>query len=273
MNELVSQVKSPFSLELLLASELTRSSVKDNVDGSYSKFDTSLLYRLDPKNELRAFLSTRFITNDKPEQDKQLQAFFAELMYRRKALLTENRNGLNLEAELKLLRLLDGEIQDDYGYNYSLIPQLIFRKKLGRGLSAKLRVKKYFYNQTSDNSYVLEGQERVYLDITKFLNRKYMINGQLKYENKIRNAEGPDYRFMELAKFDRGRMDLSDVRTAFKNNEIITLHIGLLKFLEAKNMVEFYLESQLDNNYDSRSISEKIQKEWVAGVALYLTAL
>lgn len=266
--------KPPISLEMLLATELTKNSVEKNFDGTYTKFDTSLLHHYTKNDELRYFLSTRFITNDDPAETNKLEAFFFEWMYRRKNILNQSKHGVNLETEMKLLQLLDKNIQNRYGYNRSFIPQLVFRKSFNRKTSAKLRLRKYFFNNTNEDPYTLDTENRAYLDITRFINRKYMINAQLKYQHKIRKATGPDFRFMSLAKFNRQtrKLDTSTVPTAHKNQEIVTLHAGILKFLEGKNMLELYVETQLSDTYDSRSVADIAEDQLVFGAALYITA-
>ncbi|MFK8136792.1 MAG: hypothetical protein AB8E15_00385 [Bdellovibrionales bacterium] len=261
-----------FDLEFLLATELTKNIVSKKLDGTFTKADTSLLHKLSPNDEIRYFLSTRFITES--NQTNRFELFFGEFMYRRKNILTEKKNGIYLEAELKRYELIDQELKSDYLYNGAIIPQLIFQKKWGRKYSSQLKLRRHFYDKNSENSFALKAEDRVYLSFSNFLGRRWMMYNQLKYQHKIRTGEGPNYKFFALAKpKPNGRgLDLSNVPTAGIDEEILTLHSGLFYFFSRKALVEFYAETKLGTTYDQRSLAEIAEDEFVIGTALYYTA-
>lgn len=271
-------LKEKFDLEFLLTSEQTKNIVTKKMDGEYTKFDTSVLYKHDQNNEFRAFLATRYINTKMEDMGNRFQMFFGEVMYRRKNILTQSKHGVLLNAELKNYRIIDDEIKNDYGYDGATIPQLIFKKSWGRKLSAKLRVRRHLFHSNADYNYTLDHEDRVYLDLTTMFARKWMFNTQLKYQHKVRKGDGLDYRFMELAEYKfnpmtrSGYLDTSKVPTAKKNQEIVTLHSGFLHLFNRKTMLEVYGETKLSNTYDKRDVATIAEDEFVFGTALYLTA-
>jgi hypothetical protein len=264
-----------FSLEFLIATEQTKEIVSKKMDGSYTKFDTSLLQHLNKNNEIRYFLSTRYIdtkVQDGSDFGNEFETFFYELMYRRKNILTESENGLYMEAELKNYRILDKEIKKRYGFDGAIIPQVILKKNFNRSLSAKIKVRRHFYQTNNDGHYTLDAEDRIYLSLAKVFKHRFMLMAQMKYQHKIRKGNGLDYRFMELAEFGRFGPDFSKVPEAKKHQEITTLHTGLTYFLNRSSMVELYGETQVSNNYDKRDLETITNDEFVLGTALYLTA-
>jgi hypothetical protein len=266
--------QNKFSLEFLITSEQTKNIVTAKHDGSYSELDASLLHRLSPNDEIRYFLSTRYVDSQMENFGNEFEFFFAEFMYRRKNILTQDKNGIYMAAELKNYRVIDPDIKHEYNYDGSVIPQLIFKKSWGRRFSTKLKVRRHFYQTNNDSNYTLENEDRIYLSTSYFINRWSMAYAQLKYQHKIRKGDGIDYRFMELASYNRDthRLDFSNVPDAKKNQEIVTLHTGFLYFLSRQNMLEVYAETKLSNTYDKREIDDIAHDELVFGTALYLTA-
>ncbi len=263
-----------FSLEFLAATEQTKDIVDKSHDGTYSKFDVSLLQRLSPNDELRYFASTRYVDTHAEDFGNEFEFFFTELMYRRKNILTQSKNKLYLEAELKYVNLMNSETRERYGYDTYLIPQLIFKKSFGRKFSTKLKLRRHFYQSNNQDAYTLNHEDRIYLSGTAFLNRHLMFFTQLKYQHKIRKGEGLDYRFFELANFNTpsGRPDFSKVPTAKKNQEILTIHPSILMLIGRKSMIEFYVETKLSDSYDKRDLEQITKDEFVLGTAVYLTA-
>jgi hypothetical protein len=264
-----------FTLEFLLATEQTKEIVSKKMDGTYTKFDSSLLQYLNEDNELRYFLSTRYIDTklkDGSDFGNELEMFFFELMYRRKNILTESTNGLYLEAELKNYRIIDEKIKERYGFDGAIIPQLILKKSWGRSLSAKVKIRRHFFQTNNENDYTLDFEDRIYLSLAKVFSHRYMFITQLKYQHKIRKGNGLDYRFMELAEFGRFGPDFSNVPEAKKHQELTTLHTGLTYFLNRSSMLEVYGETKISNTYDKRDLSTIAKDEFVLGTALYLTA-
>ena len=177
-----------------------------------------------------------------------------------------------MEAELKNYRIIDEEIKERYGFDGSIIPQIILKKSWGRSLSAKLKVRRHFFQTNNDSYYTLDFEDRVYLSLAKVFNHRYMLITQLKYQHKIRKGNGLDYRFMELAEFGRFGPDFSKVPEAKKHQELTTLHTGLTYFLNRSSMLEVYGETKVSNTYDKRDINTIAKDEFVLGTALYLTA-
>ena len=263
-----------WDLEFLIASEQTKDIVTTEYDGTYTKFDTSVLQKLDANNELRYFLSTRYIETKSEEFGNEFEFFFTEFMYRRKNILTESDHGLYLEAEIKNYWINDEDIKQRYGYDGTFIPQVIMKKRFGRAKSVQLKLRRHFYQTNNTDNYILNFEDRVYLSYSQMIGRRFLFNTQLKYQHKIRKGNGLDYRFMQLASFNprSRRMDFSKVPKAKKHQELLTIHPGISYFINRSNMIEFYVETKLSNTYDKRDLESIMQDEFVLGTALYLTA-
>jgi hypothetical protein len=271
-----------FTLEFLIATEQTKEIYTKKMDGSYTKFDASLLQHVTKNDEVRYFLSTRYVDSKAESAGNELEVFFAELMYRRKNILTESSNGLYMEAELKNYRVIDEDIKNDYAYDGAIIPQFIFKKNFGRVASAKLKVRSHFYQTNSDDNYTLEKEDRIYLSGAFMIGRRLLMNTQLKYQHKIRKGSGWNYRYgdhfgelMDVSFNPMTRqMEIDDSRIpkAKKHQEIVTLHTGPLFFLSRNSMIEVYAETKLSDTYDKRNLETIAREEFVLGTALYLTA-
>lgn len=294
-NTSLSKIKPPstktnkkFTLEFLITSEETKDIITKNYDGNYSKFDASLLQHLNKNNELRYFYAGRYVKTKSDEFGNEYENFFAEFMYRRKNIWDTNPLGLKISTELKYYKIIDQEIRERYGYNGAIIPQLIFKKKFGRYNSIKFKFRRHFFEQNNylngrfssnginynENDYTLKYEDRVYMTLSRFIGNGFLVFADFKYQHKIRNADGIDYRYMELASFNpmRRELDVSNVPLAKKHQELVTFHPGVMYFLNRKNMLEVYAETKLSNTYDKRSFEEITKDELVYGFALYLTA-
>jgi hypothetical protein len=269
-----------FTLEFLLATEQTKEIYTKQMDGSYTKLDASLLQHLTKNDELRYFLSTRYVDSEASKAGNELEVFFAELMYRRKNILTESSNGIYMEAELKNYRVIDEDIKNKYAYDGAIIPQLIFKKNFGRSASAKIKVRSHFYQANNDKDYTLEKEDRIYLSGAFMIGRRVLLNTQLKYQHKVRKGSGWDFRYgdhfedLMMATYNPITHDINDslIPKAKKHQEIVTLHTGPLYFLSRNSMLEVYAETKLSNTYDKRDLETIMKDEFVLGAALYLTA-
>lgn len=269
----LSKFQNYWDLEILLASEQTKNIVTKEHDGSYSKLDISLLHKIDSNNQLRSFLSTRYIDTKSKHFGNEYELFLAELMYRRKNILTEERHGLYLELEFKNYKIIDEDIKEQYGYDGSFIPQLILSKKLPDYKSLQLKLRRHYFETNNQDNYTLNFEDRIYFSFSKLINYRFLFMAQLKYQHKIRKGNGLNFRFMELAKFDPRTMsmDFSHVPEAKKHQEIVTIHPSISYFINRSNMIEFYVETQLSNTYDKRNLEQITKDQFVFGSALYLT--
>ena len=276
------RIKKNFDLEFLIAAEQTKDIYTKKIDGSYTKFDTSLLQKVTKNDELRYFLSTRYLDTPQINDENQFDIFFFELMYRRKNILTQKTHGLNLEAELKYYEVMNDDIKDNYGYHGTFIPQLIAKRNFGRTASVKMKVRRHFYQTINDESYTPEFEDRLYLSASYMLSRRFMFNTQLKYQHKVRKSSGWNYRygnhfdkFIKVSGYDPIKrepiLDFSDIPEAKKHQEIVTLHPGVMYFINRQSMVEFYVETKLSDTYDKRDLETIMNDEFVFGTALYLT--
>ena len=278
-----SKANNPFSLEFLVASEQTKNIVTNKIDGSFTKMDASLLQSLSADDELRYFLSTRYLTyqngsSEDSDIKDEFNWYFVEFMYRRKNILTESKHGLYMEFEFKNLYYTDAKIREMYGQNGSTIPQVIFKQRYGRGNSLELKLRRHFNHTNNNSSYTVNFEDRAYLNLSSLVSRRVLLFSQLKYQHKMRKDDGLDYRFMELAEFNYDPMartvvpDFSNVPEAKKDQEIVTFHPAIMYFLSRNSMIEFYYETKLSNTYDNRKMNEIMNDEAVFGTALYLTA-
>lgn len=270
----------PWSLEFLVASEQTKDIVTKKIDGQYNKMDMSVLQGLTSKDELRYYLSSRYIMNEAEPEQNEFDWFFTEFMYRRRGILTEDQYGFNLDFEFKNLYYLDSEIRDSYAMNGTTIPQIIINRNIGKYGSTQLRIRKHFNHTNSDDAYTVQSEDRVYLSYARYIPHGMLAYAQLKYQHKFRKGTGPDWRFSGLA-YENGRFnprtrsfepDFSYVPTAKQEQEIVTFHPSMMFFLNRENMMEVYYETKLSNTYDKRDLQSIMADESVFGVAFYLTA-
>lgn len=274
--------KNQFTLEFLIASEQIKEIYTKEMDGTYTKIDASLLQRVTQNDELRYFLSTRYVDSISSTEGNELEVFFAEFMYRRKNILTESNNGIYAELELKKYQIIDEDIKEDYLYDGAFIPQLILKKKVGSQTSIKMKLRRHIYQVNSQENFALHTEDRVYLSAYTVFKHRYMFGAQLKYQHKIRNGSGWNYKygdhFGELIETHYNpatrefSMDDSRVPRAKKHQEILTLHVGPSYFINRKSMIEVYAETKLGDSYDERDLKTIMSEELVLGAALYLTA-
>ena len=59
---------------------------------------------------------------------------------------------------------------------------------------------------------------------------------------------------------------------AKEEQEFVTIHPSMMIFLDRKNMMEVFFETQLSNTYDDRTVATIMEEEALFGVAFYLTA-
>jgi hypothetical protein len=251
--------KNPFTLEFVLASEQTKDFSDHSINGTYNKIDMSLLYSMDSNNEFRYFLSSIYQINSGNNRDEQDQFTWdlTELMYRRKDILTEQKNGIELTAELKNYYLLDSDKRELYGFDGAFIPQLIFEKRIGRKGSLEFKIRHHFYHTNNDKVSTLQDEDRLYLTSSYMLGHSWILYNQFTYKHKKRKD----------SYFSRRSFSM-----IAKHNEEFIVHPGVMYFLSRTTLIEAYVETRLNKTDDDRSLSTMMSDELVVGAALYLKA-
>lgn len=245
------------SVEFVLSSEQTKDSKTHEVDGSYNKFDVSSLFSLTENDEVRLYGSALYITNDSPTYENELKGDLAEIMYRRKNILNEEYHGVYLESELKYYTLLDAPTRDLYGFDGAFIPQLIFKKRLGRSFSTELKLRHHFYNVNNNKLSTLNNESRIYFTPTYIITRSLFFSTTFKYQHKRRRGNSFSYRTRSSSP---------------RRTDHLTAHAGLLYLVNHKFMIEGYAESEVMTSHDNQTLKEDWEKDYVLGAALYLTA-
>ena len=274
----------PWSLEFLVATEQIKTARFNKYDGTFTKMDASLLQGLTPNDEVRYFLSSRYVTSE-IEDTKEFNWYFTEFMYRRKNILTENEHGINMKFEFKNLYYLDPEIRDQYDMNGSTIPQVIFKQKVGKYGSFELKLRKHFNHTNANSALAVDTEDRAYLNLSAMVSRRVLLFNQFKYQHKFRKDEGPNYKqalevdmITETVPTGPGttttftRPDFDSLQIAKKEQELVTWHPSVMYFLSRNSMVEFYYETKLSNTYDKRDLAKIMADESVFGTAFYITA-
>ncbi len=261
-------------LEFLLAAQQTRDIMTFERNGVYYNWDASLLYSQSSYNDYRLYLSTRYIQNEFFEEE--FDWFFTELMYRRKSILTQHQHGVKLNAELKNYYILDVELRDMYGYNGAFIPQVILSRKFESGFKTELKLRRQFYHRNNTLNYTMSKEDRVYLSVSKMLGRRFLFNTMLKYQHRMRKGDDLNYRFAphfdKLITYGPYGPDFSRVPIAKKDQEILTIHPGIMYFVTRKVMVETFFETQLLDSYRDLSTEELARNQFVFGTAIYISA-
>lgn len=273
VNRSLQPTPKSINFEMLLATQQTRDILTRKLNGQYSKWDFSLLHTLNDQNEIRYFVSTRYIASDLIQDE--FNWFLFETMYRRKNLFKDNSMGITTELELKNYWILDEQLKQMYGYNGSFIPQIIFNKRWKKGLSSELKLRKHFYHRNNPDNFTLSEEDRIYFTQSFFFQRRWMGNILFKYQHKIRKGDDLNYRFMpyfdQLVDFTAMGPDFTRFPKAKKHQEILSIHPGVMYFWNRTTLVEFYLETVLSDTYDKRSVNQIASDELVFGTAVYLS--
>lgn len=268
----VRQIK-PLQFEMVMATQQTRDLLTQNLNGQYTKWDFSFLHARDRDNEFRYFLSTRYVNSELIRDE--FNWFLHEVMYRRKNILTERQHGIAAELELKNYWILDQNLRDMYGYDGSFIPQFILNKRWGRGVSTELKVRKHFYHRNNPDNFTLSSEDRIYLTQSYMFAHRWLLNVLMKYQHRVRKGDDLNYRFMpyfdQLVDMGPRGPDFSRFPRAKKNQEIVTIHPGIMYFLNRKTLVEAYVETTLSDTYDKRDLETIANDELVFGAAMYMT--
>lgn len=246
-----------FEWEMVLASEQIKDDETHNVSGQYTSLKNSLLYSLTPEDQFRLYNS--FVAEDyKNNAYDHNYVEFAELMYRRKSFLKEDEHFVTADFELKQGYVIDSKTRRYWGFDSETIPQLILKKRLGDGYGIELKARHHFFHRNNRKVGTIAQEDRLYLSGYKMFGHQYLISTEFKYRHKIYG--GRHY------SWEKGGM-------MSKHYEEIVMHPGLLYFLGRKVMLEGYVETKLNNSFDSRPVGQVMKDEFLIGAALYLSIL
>jgi len=246
-----------FEWEMVLASEQIKDDETHNVSGQYTSLKNSFLYSVTPNDQVRLFNS--FVAEDYKNNKYDRNYFeFAEFMYRRKSFLNEEEHFVNADFEIKQGYVVDAETRRYWGFNSETIPQLILKKRLYDGYGVEFKARHHFFHRNNKKVGTIAHEDRLYLSGYKMFGHQFLLNAELKYRHKIYG--GKHY------SWEKGGM-------MSKHYEETVLHPGLLYFLGRKAMVEGYVETKLNNSFDSRPVGRVMKDEFLIGAALYLSIL
>lgn len=250
--------KLPYTLEAVLASEQVKDSTTHEVAGVYTSLKTSLLYSVTDKDELRLYASVVSEDYDYKNYEDKRYPEFGEVMYRRKAILNESSHGVNLDFELKHGVVLEDDNRDLWGFSSETIPQVIFKKRLPKGFGTEFKARHHYYHRNNAKKSTLFEEDRLYLSFSKMFGHSLIFNNEFRYRHKT--YTGAHYSWARGGKTKREVEDL-------------IIHPGLLYFLNRKTLIEGYVETKLNDTFDSRDTKTLAQDELIIGAALYLTIL
>ena len=243
-------INQPIELEVVNSIEQNKDRRTLKTNGFNNQFDTSLLYEISKKDEVRLYGSLMYSKFDGEKSKTNMH--LVEGMYRRKSLLRESKYGVNLDFELKNYVMLNKDIKEYSGSDGALIPQFIFSKHFNRKFHMEAKLRHMFYSQISDEASSLKNESRVYLSPTYIFSRWVMFNTTFTYKHVVRNGKS---RYS------------SEVRDRLKLTPSIMMPINM------NMMVQFYANTHLMESHDKSFIHPDWLKEMVAGVSVYFTII
>ncbi|MBT3984299.1 MAG: hypothetical protein HOE90_23290 [Bacteriovoracaceae bacterium] len=238
-------------LEFLILSQQLKDRKEHKPIGLYTKFDTSLLYSVTESDQVRLFQSSIYeYYGDKDDGENKLYPELAEAMYRRKKILNQKDQFIDLDLELKTYYVMDDDLRERWGYNGSFIPQLVAQKNILPWLHVKSKIRYHLNYITSGEPTTTRSEIRYYLSPTIIFSRQFMFNTELTYKHKIKNR-----------------------KTAYTNKfyDYLELRPSMLYLVSRNLMTEIYGETMLMRSHDGVTISETAGEEFVIGAALYLS--
>lgn len=242
--------------EFVVASEQIKDSEKAIVSGQYTTFKNSIVYSVTELDQLRLF-GSYVIEHYNNYHDKNYFEF-AELMYRRKAILNETDHGVNLDFEMKHGIVIDTGIRNYWGFSSETIPQVILKKRLGNGFGVEMKARHHFFHRNILKARALTNEDRIYLSGYKMFAHQYLLNTEFKYRHKIYTGK--------FYSWERGGM-------MNKDYEEIVVHQSFMYFLDRKTMLEGYLESKVNTSFDNKSIGKSLKDELILGGTIYFTII
>lgn len=249
-------LKEKFTLEFVYATEQTKDSSDQKINGMYSSLKNSLLFSATKNDEFRIYASHVWEQYNDYTDNSYWE--LGEFMYRRKNILNPADHGVTLHTELKKYWVMDEETRKRWGFSGAFIPQVIVKKSISRNIGIKTKFRRHFFDKLNDKSSTLANEDRVYLSSYYMFNHSFMANVELKYRHKIYTDKHFSYRKFAYEN---------------KNVEITTLRPSLMYFVSRKAMIEAYVETVVaDSSIVDRTNSELAQDEQVFGAAFYLTA-
>jgi hypothetical protein len=178
-------------------------------------------------------------------------------MYRRKSILNNDEHGVNLDFEMKHGLVLDKDIRKLWGFDSETIPQIILKKRLPYSTGIEFKARHHFYHRNKVSAGAITHEDRIFLSGYKMFGQSFIFNTEFKYRHKL--YTGDHYSYF------RGGYEK-------QSTEDLVLRPGLLYFLTNNTLVEGYMETKLNDSYDTRNISTIAKNELIFGAALYLTA-
>ena len=245
--------------DLVLASEQVKghdSQDDYHVIGQYTSLKTSLLFAATEHDEFRVYGS--FVNERYTDYDGSSYFELAEVMYRRKGILTPQKHGISLDFELKDGEVLDSGIRRLWGFSGETIPQFILKKQLPYGLGLQAKIRHHFYHRMNAKPSTLDGEDRLYLTGNKMLGQSFILNTELKYRRK--SYMGPHYSY-ELGG-PEGQI-----------HQDVVVRPSVMYLAGQKALFEGYVESKLMSTFDDRSLGTLLKDEFLVGAALYFTVL
>jgi len=241
--------KKSTDLEFVFPSEQMKSRRTFSANGIYNKFDAAFTYSPTKDEDLRLFLATVYEVNDERENEQYFE--LTEFMYRMNNLLTEKKNGVKMDLELKTYYVLENDLRDRWGFGGAFIPQLVFKKKLTSWLSLSAKVRQHINMRKNAHDYTVKEQTRIYLSPTFVFTRSFMFNTEFTWKHKNRVASS---------------------RYAPKKTDVIEVRPSLMYLVNHSFLAEIYTDTKLAKSHDGRTFNENFTDQMVYGVGMYWSA-
>lgn len=164
--------ETPFGLVISSTAETAKDTDKD-IDGVEQTLDVLLSYKLTENDDLRLYPGFSIAERKGIANDAQAKYEFTELRYRRKNLLTQKTNGVDLELQLRYAAVHSARSRAAFGDSGSLGQvRAVVSKDLSDKLSVSSTTRLYVMNRKSSVTVDKEGKENsnlagmLYVDVS-----------------------------------------------------------------------------------------------------------
>lgn len=245
----------PWSVEFVGLTEQVKNRENDLI-GTYSKLDTSILYSANSKSDFRFFSALTY--EDFAEGEDSFTWELVEFMYRRKSILNESDHGVYLEAEFKNYYVMDEELRDHrWRFDGAFIPQLIVKKKMTSQLTFEFKGRRHFPYRNSSKMSALRSENRLYFTQIFVPKWRWFVTNEFKYRHK--EFGGRHFSFREMKMMP-------------KKQDLLIMRPSIMYLFNNRLLGEIFTETTLMKSQDHSFIAKEWNDQWVLGMGLYLAA-
>ncbi|MBT3980710.1 MAG: hypothetical protein HOE90_05105 [Bacteriovoracaceae bacterium] len=218
--------------------------------GFVNVLESTFGYALTKSDYLELYGAVTYTVNN--DDDNEFQPDSTQFKYKRKNILTEDKHGVGLSADIRSFHLLSDESRDALSWNGAIVPNLSLSRKVTSWLSVYTTLRYYMYYRTKATVGTSKNQFRVYLTPSFTITDKLSAGTMFKYKHTDR-----------VGKAAPGKHDQSDSLQ----------FIPSVAYDVAKNAnIELYADATLMKSYDDETISKTAGDDFVIGATLSLTA-